>query len=47
MGLFGYTKQASYGYDSWAGHFWDYDIIDKTENLFGRQMTWQCPLQMI
>lgn len=29
MGLFGYTKQASYGYDSWAGHFWDYDIIDK------------------
>lgn len=32
MGLFGYTKQASYGYDSWAGQFWDYDIIDKNGN---------------
>lgn len=29
IGLFGYQKYQTLGYDSWAGEFWDFDIMDK------------------
>lgn len=29
IGLFGYTKLQSVGYDSWAGEFFNFDIVDK------------------